>query len=91
MVEIKGKLKLDRSTSSLMHRRQIRQIVGSSTYYAIHKEEETVAKRFKIVLAENTNWQEAAEKSRNNWKNEHTQKIIRLSKKSKKSCGPFRK
>ena len=40
----------------------------------LHKKEEKIAKKFKIVLAEKPNLQEAAEKSTNNWQNEQEQK-----------------
>ena len=39
----------------------------------MHNQEEKIAKKFKIVLAEKTNLQEAAEKSRNSWQNEQNQ------------------
>ena len=56
----------------------------------LHKKEEQIAQKFKILLAEKPNLQEAAEKSRNNWQNEQKQKGIRRSKKPRKA-GPFQK
>ena len=40
----------------------------------LDKKKENIAKKFKIVLAEKPNLQEAAEQSRNNWQNEQKQK-----------------
>ena len=66
MVEIKEKLKLDRSASNA-------QAANGGKFNLLHEKEEKIAKGFKIVLAEKPNLQEAAEQSRNNWQNEQKQ------------------
>ena len=58
----------------VLHRRQISGKWYEVKLFLLNEKEEILAKRFKIVLAEAPNLQEAGERSRNNWQNEQKQK-----------------
>ena len=64
MVGIKEKLKLDRSATNAQAARK-KLAANGRKFNVLDKKEEKVAKKFKIVLAEKPNFQEAAERSRN--------------------------
>ena len=81
--ETKEELKLDHSARNALATNQRQIVYRKSTIYT--KRNKQIAKKIKIVLAEQSNLMEADEKSRKTEKRAKIE-IIRWSKKSKKSC-----